>query len=426
MLLYVCTHKLVIEFVYRSARRVKGKRVKSRFYLGRYSLRSGEKPVTVALSTTDRQVALKRLRDIVVTAQKEAEGMIPSTALRDAAKSPLFVLLADYRNDLVSRGLKPNHVKESVRRIEMAMEFCGWKKLAEISPSSFIRFRADLSGGAKTKKEYQTSVNAFLNWCVRTDRLVSNPLLKVDRIDIRGKAVRPTRSFTAHELQLLFQNSAHALFYQSLLYTGQRRAEVASWQWGDLDLNDVSPFVLIGEGETKDKEKRAVPLKHQLAFLLRTVRPAGALNTDSVFLTPPSYEVLRADFIRAGVDHRDARGRVVHFHAFRKTFQTMGVRAGVNQRSAQALLGHSDPALTANAYTDVPALELHSEVAKLPWISDSLTNSHEKVSPLVSSQRFRVLCEELVSLASAAFPVVSGEKSGEESGCPTWIRTMTR
>ena len=37
---------------------------------------------------------------------------------------------------------------------------------------------------------------------------------------------------------------------------------------------------------------------------------------------------------------------MVHFHALRKTFQTLGVVAGINQRSAQALLGHSDPALS--------------------------------------------------------------------------------
>ena len=47
------------------------------------------------------------------------------------------------------------------------------------------------------------------------------------------------------------------------------------------------------------------------------------------------------------------------------------MRYGVNQRAAQELLGHSDANLTAKVYTDVPALSLHEEVAKLPWISES-------------------------------------------------------
>ena len=48
----------------------------------------------------------------------------------------------------------------------------------------------------------------------------------------------------------------------------------------------------------------------------------------------------------------------------------MGVRYGINQRAAQEVLGHSDANLTAQVYTDVPALELHNEIAKLPWISE--------------------------------------------------------
>ncbi|MGC4071873.1 MAG: tyrosine-type recombinase/integrase [Nibricoccus sp.] len=62
---------------------------------------------------------------------------------------------------------------------------------------------------------------------------------------------------------------------------------------------------------------------------------------------------MHADLRKAGIDRKDSSGRVVHFHAFRKTFQTWCVVAGVSQRAAQELLGHSDPALTANVYTDV-------------------------------------------------------------------------
>ena len=56
----------------------------------------------------------------------------------------------------------------------------------------------------------------------------------------------------------------------------------------------------------------------------------------------------------------------------------MGAVSGVNQRAAQALLGHSDPALTANIYTDVNALQLQDEVAKLPWRTKTHTNAHKK------------------------------------------------
>ena len=71
--------------------------------------------------------------------------------------------------------------------------------------------------------------------------------------------------------------------------------------------------------------------------------------------------------------------------------------AGVAQRAAQELLGHSDPALTANVYTDVAGLALHDEVAKLPWID----NSHGRPRPPVR-MKFRDLLNQLISLGKTA------------------------
>jgi len=48
----------------------------------------------------------------------------------------------------------------------------------------------------------------------------------------------------------------------------------------------------------------------------------------------------------------------------------IGVKFGINQRAAQEILGHSDPKITAEVYTDVPALGLAAEIARLPWIED--------------------------------------------------------
>jgi len=94
---------------------------------------------------------------------------------------------------------------------------------------------------------------------------------------------------------------------------------------------------------------------------LRTFVPQGAAPADLVFPYFPSYDALMADLKRAGVERRDAMGRVVHFHLFRKTWQTMGVGAGISQRVAQEVLGHSDPALTANVYTDMAAVGMQGE-----------------------------------------------------------------
>lgn len=392
----------MIEYVFRPSRRVGRRRLVSRLYKGRYSLGRGDKPSTVALHTPDRSVAEKRLRDIVVRKQKEAEGMITPEVQREAALVPLSVLFADYRADLVGRELEPEHVRDTIGRLERIAKAVNWKRLADIRPDSFVRFRAQFDGAAKTKKEYQTSANAFLNWCVRTDRLRENPLAKVDRVDIRGKQKRPSRAFTQDELARLFETvPERALFYRTLLYTGQRISEVAALAWGDLGLEiGGSSSALFREGTTKDKEKRAVPLHPELVKALLRERPIQPLPTDPVFSFPPSWETMRSDLVRARIDPVDAQGRVVHRHAFRKTFQTMGVRAGINQRSAQELLGHSDPKLTAAVYTDVAALHLHEEIAKLPWISGAHIDAQKRV-PI---RKISNLVQDLITAAKALLP----------------------
>ncbi len=124
----------------------------------------------------------------------------------------------------------------------------------------FAEWRARLTCSAKTKKEYQVSACAFLNWLIKTERLLANPLAKLDMIEVRGKSVRMARAFTEDELQRLFVTvEERRLAYQMLLYTGQRKSEVRALVWADLHLDAPQPYALFREGTTKDKDKRAMP-----------------------------------------------------------------------------------------------------------------------------------------------------------------------
>lgn len=355
--------------------------------------------ITVGLDTTDERVARKRLRDIVVAKQQELEGIVAPAAIREAASVQLVDLVEDYRHDLAGRGLAAAHVKESVARILRIVGESGWKILSDVRPETFVKWRASFRGAAKTKKEYQTSISAFLNWLVRVDRLMVNPLAKVDRVDIRGKAVRKSRAYTLDEFRALCRVAPayRRLVYLFLVYTGARTDEARSLRWSSVDLG-VKPSVLFRAENTKDHDNRAVPLRLELAVLFREQLKKAEAKDALVFPVFPSDDALHADLARAGIERKNASAHVVHFHAFRKTFQTWGAVAGVGQRSAQELLGHSDPSLTANVYTDVAALALHDEVAKLPWIDDAPPNAHESVRPDVRAE-LRDLLTKVVTLA---------------------------
>ncbi len=404
----------MIEYVFRPSRRVNGKRVLSPRFCGRYSLRRGEKPVTVALDTPDEQVARKRLRDIVVEKQREAVGLISPKMQREALLTPLSVLLDDYSLYLNGQDLSTGYLVDTMQRIRRILKDTGWKFLGDIRPDSFLRWRGTLKRSAKTVKEYQVSLNAFLNHLVKVERLERNPLQKIEHVPTRGKQVRPYRAFTEEELQKLFAVAGERLLvYQVMLYTGQRPEEVAALVWDDLHLQLEKPFVLVRETTTKDSDKRAVPLHDKLASVLRLGRAKVADGATIIFPTFPTRRTLLRDLERAGIEAKDGLGRTLHLRSFRKTWQTRGVRFGINQRSAQAILGHSDPSLTANVYTDVPALALHDEIAKLPWIGgagDNAQPNSQKPSENLSFQQLVFQIIEAVKVHSAEISEWSGRR----------------
>lgn len=315
----------------------------------------------------------------MTTKQREAMGIIRPESIRTAASLPLSSLVADYEADLKARELNPRHIEGTINRLRRVATEAAWKRLFDVRPESFLRWRANFGGSAKTKKEYQVSVNAFLNWLVRIEKLERNPLARLDMVETRGKEVRESRAFTEDELRrLLAVSKRRRIVYLLLLYTGQRKSEVKALRWIDLHLDENRPYILFRTGTMKDKEKRAVPLHPSLSAELVTLRGEKWQRDGLVFnRTFPTNHTLRADMVRAGIERMDDVGRVLHFHSFRKTFQTLGVMHGVNQRSAQEILGHSDANMTAKVYTDVPALALHGEIAKLPWLGDAHMNAQE-------------------------------------------------
>ena len=98
------------------------------------------------------------------------------------------------------------------------------------------------------------------------------------------------------------------------------------------------------------------------------------------------------------------------------------------------VLGHSDPNLTANVYTDVPALGLHAEIAKLPWISETRAYAQpdaQKSGAPWHSLALGGIIAQLVELVEAhqakavghsvALPGTSWHSP--LNGCPGWDRT---
>ncbi len=381
------------ENVFRPSRRVKGKRVLSRLYSGRYSLGRGLKPVTVPLHTPDEQVARKRLRDLIVEKQRESVGLIAPRAQREALLIPLSTLVEDYREFLRLR-VSALYLRDTLNRLLRIFAESGWKFLGDIRPDTFLKWRSRQTGAAKTVKEYQISLSAFLNHLVMLERLERNPLAKIEHVPTRGKERRPSRHYIEQELRSLFSiSSDRVLFYELLFYTAGRKGEVAALVWGDFSLSNTEmASVTFRANTTKTKRERVVPLNPWLAQKLWLLRGNNCRDDSAIFQRIPTRKQLLRDLCSAGIERKDNLGRVVHFHAFRKTARTLAIAHGVSERVCDAILGHENEHRMGTRYTDMHGVPL-SDWLKLPWLGKGGDSAqlHSLVDPETLNIRQLVL-----------------------------------
>jgi integrase len=403
-----------------------GKR--ARLYRGRYRCDDMPEPVEVPLYTPDELVARQRLRAIIIRRQRIAEGLAAPEPMRAAQHAPIADLVGEYAVDLIAQSAAPAHVKDTSRRILRIAREARWNRLADVTAAGFTAWRGRVAGdlSAKTLREYHVSLSAFFNWLIETERFDRNPVARVKKTNTRGRETLTRRAFTPDEARrLLAVSGYHRIPYLVLLYTGLRYQEAKGLRWCDLVKEGGQAWFEIAASETKGRKRARIPLRPELLAEIESLRDKRAEWNPArrIFKglfpaqksTPTKPNALRRDMAAAGIPVADARGHVIDYHSFRKTWNTWAATAGVPQRAAQAILRHSTPDLTAGPYTDLEGLGLAAEVRRLEWVGDSLEIAPETDSPASEStngNRVKTLAEA-ISTQILAMVDLTGLESGK-------------
>jgi integrase len=355
--------------VYRQKRIVNGRVQVARLYRGRFKLDGEFKVTTIPLHTTDKQLAQQRLLVAVRQRGKELSGLAGRKPLREAAQLPLLNHLTDFVADLRARKRSESHIKHVETRIKRLFVDCRWEHLRDVGADSFQLWRANQKQfSQKTLHEYHNAAFSLFAWMERNDRLESNPLRRVGKVERKGHETVKRRSFTNDEMRRLLDVAGlYALGYLAAVNTGLRRNELASVQWGDVHLDAERPFILVRSSTTKNRKAGKIYLRSSLVRMLAEIKPATVAADELVFAgriasMRKMHEHLRA----AGIAALDEQGCKVDFHALRGTYNTNLELAGGSLQVRQELLRHSDPRLTAGAYMDTTRLETADLIEKLP------------------------------------------------------------
>ena len=167
----------MIAHVYKPRRRNKAGRTEAgRIYRGRFRLK-GEFAITeVSLETSDKQVAEKKLAELVSEKERERAGLLAPKLHRESAKKLLVQHVEEFIADLTTLGRSAIYRRLVNSRIRRLIRECGWKNVGDITVDHFTAWRSRQSKAApKTLNDYLDAVSAFLNWMERQGRIAANP-----------------------------------------------------------------------------------------------------------------------------------------------------------------------------------------------------------------------------------------------------------
>lgn len=371
-------------------------------YLARF--RDGEGVVqTIATGCRDESAA----RAVLVQLERRAEmvraGILTPAedACIDHRRSPIGEHVEAYIDSLRARSCAPKHVLGVLRRLTLVMRECRFKALQDIKREAFEKWlgsSANARRSNRTKNTYVAAMKAFCKWCVEHDRLSTNPVARVQKLDEQIDRRRQPRAFTEDELVRLLdaarrrplaeamkfnrgwrrgQNGARlrpetitrlerlgyerALTYRVLMLTGLRLGELRSIRVCDVGADHL----VLDARHEKNRRGSTIPLRADLAAELHEW--IGERREGPLFAVSQSLlKSFDRDLAFAGIAKRDDRGRTACLHGIRHAFATLLSRRGVAPRVAQAAMRHSSMHLTMQHYTDPRLLDVAGAMTLLP------------------------------------------------------------
>jgi len=343
------------------------KRKGARTYSGRYRL-TGETSLTqVPLGCADRQVAKKRLADLISEKEREAAGLIAPKVEREAATRPLKDHLEDWL-ETKDRTRDDQYLVGVRNRVLRLIKECQWTYAKDVKAEDYAQWvgRSDLS--PKTLNDFLVSIRTLLNWMVKQGRIGANPLRSLDLLPANEDKRRPRRALTDEELARLVRKSGErGIVYLVAATTGLRLGELREVERGDIRLDDAAPKIVARAATTKNRKEASLPLHRDVTAQLRAFLAGREFEADEKVFEPllRLRGQFKSDLCAAGIPPKDGQGRVVDFHSLRHTFCTNLQRLNVPLRLIMLMMRHSDRRLSDQTYTDTSLLPADETVQML-------------------------------------------------------------
>lgn len=306
----------------------------------------------------------RRVREKVINKKLGTYPAMGLASARDAAEKVIAALERDGTTEAIDRtfGAVAEHWINTVakpkndswklqeRRLEMHV-LPAWRDrmIAEIRRAD-VRELLDGIDGDVLPNRVLTIVKTVFRHALSRDWIEASP---VEGIAKPKDEAERDRVLSMDEVKRIWGTVGlcgypFAPLVQMLLLTGQRRTEVASMKWADIDLEEAT--WTLHSDDTKSDRTNLVPLSPTAVAILSALPALG----DFVFTTDGETHFSGYSKGKATLDqYLAAKGEAIAawtLHDLRRTAATHMVRLGITETIVGRILNHARQGVTAKVY----------------------------------------------------------------------------
>lgn len=303
---------------------------------------SKSKSFVVMYGRKRRLKTLGRFPDLpLAAARKQARRFLANQAVQptDQVEHDFEAVVRAYLEDCEDR-VRPSTMKGYSLYLT-GIDFTG--SIGKITGDQVLRKIGSHTSSPSSQNYAFTTFKVFFNWAVRRGFLKSNPLLPHKR---PHRMTPRERVLDDEELRclLLYCRSNPDRFtwiVQLLVFTGQRKGEIANLEWQDID---DCRIVLPGR-KTKNRREHVLPLSNHALELLNQIE--GGEN----FVFGTSRDDKPFNGFGKSTMRMLAETGLSHFtlHDLRRTFATIHAKMGTPVHVTEKLLNHASGTISGVA-----------------------------------------------------------------------------
>lgn len=253
--------------------------------------------------------------------------------------------------------------------------------------------------GIATANQVHVLVGSILKGAIADDIISRNVAAGIPAMKKKGAPARETihRELTEREIEKFFTAAKGCYYYMAfrfLLNTGTRVGECIALQWKDIDRNnniihirrtitkDRAGKWIVGEAAKTKTSKRDIPMnetvKRIIDYQWNLYRALNGIVSPFDFVFPNrsgghADENSLVNSMRYILEkcNKGAEIPIKHFsaHAFRDTFASRAIRAGVPPNTLKEILGHASLSMTMDLYVHVSQGDKRQAMEKLQAMS---------------------------------------------------------